>query len=201
MASDPVQHLSPEEYLAYERQAETKHEYVGGEAFAVPRSTAKHNLIVANLIAEIGLQLRDRPCRVYPSDQRVAAAAEGPFYYPDLVALCAESRFLDGEMDTLLNPEVLIEVLSPTTEAFDRGAKFSEYRTIPSLREVLFVAQDAARIERFERRDDGQWLLTDHAGLEAAVELPAIGCRMELARVYDKVELESAAPAGEAGNA
>lgn len=104
------------------------------------------------------------------------------------MALCAEPRFLDGEMDTLLNPEVVVEVLSPTTEAFDRGAKFSDYRAILSLREVLFVSQDRARIERFERRDDGRWLLTDHAGLDAAVELPAIGCRLELAQVYDKVE-------------
>lgn len=201
MASDPVQHLTPEEYLAFERQAETKHEYIGGEAFAMAGASARHNLIVANLIIEIGLQLRGRPCRVYPSDQRVAASAEGPFHYPDLVALCAEPRFLDGELDTLLNPEVLVEVLSPTTEAFDRGAKFSHYRSIPSLREVLFVAQDTARIERFERRDDGEWLLTDHAGLEAAVELPAIGCRLELARVYDKVELGTPAPAAETGNA
>lgn len=192
MASDPVQHLSPEEYLAFERQAETKHEYVGGEAFAMAGASARHSLIVANLIIEIGSQLRGRPCRVYPSDQRVAASDAGPFYYPDLAALCAEPRFLDGEMDTLLNPEVLVEVLSPTTEAYDRGAKFSDYRRIPSLREVLFVSQDAARIERFERGDEGQWLLTDHSGLGAAVELPAIGCRLELAQVYDKVDLAPA---------
>jgi Uma2 family endonuclease len=189
MTTDPIRHLSLEEYLAFERQAETKHEYVGGEAFAMAGASARHNLIVANLIIEIGLQFRGRPCRVYPSDQRVTISASGPIYYPDLVALCAEPRFLDGEMDTLINPETLIEVLSPTTEAFDRGAKFAHYRSIPSLREVLFVAQDAARVERFERGEDGQWLLTDHAGLEAAVELPAIGCRLELARVYDKVEI------------
>jgi Uma2 family endonuclease len=189
MATDPIRHLSLEEYLAFERQAETKHEYIGGEAFAMTGASARHNLIVANLVAELVVQLRGRPCRVYPSDLRVAASAEGPIYYPDLVALCAEPNFLDGEIDTLLNPEVLIEVLSPTTEAFDRGTKFAHYRNIPSLREVLFVAQDAARVERYERGEDGQWLLTDHAGLEAAVELPAIGCRLELARVYDKVEI------------
>jgi Uma2 family endonuclease len=187
MSTEPVRRLSPADYLAFERRAETKHEYVNGEVFAMTGASERHNLIVAHLIAEIDVQFRGRPCRVYPSDLRVAVSAEGPFYYPDLVALCAEPRFLDGERDTLLNPEVVIEVLSPTTEAFDRGMKFAHYRGIPSLREVVFVAQDAVRLEHFVRREDDHWLLSDHSSLEAAVELPALGCRLELARVYDKV--------------
>lgn len=191
MSSEPLRHLSPTDYLAFERQAETKHEYAGGEVFAMAGASARHNLIVANLVAELVVQLRGRPCRVYPSDLRVAVSQDGPFYYPDLVALFAEPRFLDDEGDTLLNPELVIEVLSATTEAFDRGPKFAHYRTVPSLQEVLFVAQDAVRAEHFVRREDGQWLLSDHASPEASasLELPALGCRLELARVYDKVGL------------
>lgn len=131
MSSEPIRHLSPADYLAFERQSGTKHEYVNGETFAMTGASERHNLIVANLVIEIGLQLRDRPYRVYPSDLRVAVTPDGPFYYPDLVALCAEPRFLDGERDMLLNPELVIEVLSPTTEAFDRGVKFTHYRRLP----------------------------------------------------------------------
>lgn len=189
MSSEPVRRLSPEDYLAFERRAETKHAYIDGEVFAMTGASEPHNVIVVNLAIEIGLQFRGRPGRVYSNDLRVAVSPDGPFYYPDLVALCAERRFLDGERDTLLNPEVVIEVLSPSTEAFDRGLKFSHYRAIPSLHEVLFVAQDAIRVEHFVRREDGQWLFSDHTGLDAVVELPALGCRLELARVYDKVEV------------
>jgi Uma2 family endonuclease len=187
MSSEPVRRLSPEDYLAFERQAEIKHEYVDGEVFAMSGASARHNVIVANLVIELGLQFRGRPCRVFSSDQRVAVSADGPFYYPDLAALCAEPRFLDEQFDTLLNPEVVIEVLSPSTEAFARGLKFAHYRAIPSVREVVFVTQDAVRVERFVRRE-GEWVLSDHAGLDAVVELAALGCRLELARVYDKVE-------------
>lgn len=187
--TEPLRHLSPAEYLAFDRQAETKHQYVAGEIFAMTGASWRHNLIVANLIIEIGSQLREGPCRVLPSDLRVAVAAEGPFFYPDVVGLCAEPRFLDGERDTLLNPELVVEVLSPSTEAFDRGLKFAHYRAVPSLREVLFVAQDGRRAEQLSRRDEGHWLLTDHAGPDAAIELVSLGCRVELARIYDKVDL------------
>lgn len=198
MTSEPLRRLSPQDYLAFDRRAEVKHQYLDGEAFAMTGASAAHNLIVANLIVEIGVQLRGRPCRIYPSDLRLAVSAAGPFFYPDLVGLCAEPRFLDGERDTLLNPEVVIEVLSPSTEAFDRGLKFSHYRAVPSLREVLLVAQDAMRIDHFVRRDDGHWLLSDHTEPGAVVELPSLGCRFELSRVYDKVDLP--APAGNAAD-
>ena len=188
MSTEPLRRLSPEDYLAFDRQAETKHEYVGGEIFAMTGASLRHNLIVAHLVTELNIQMRGRPCQVYASDLRVAVASDGPFYYPDVVAVCEQPRLLDAERDTLLNPAVVIEVLSPSTEAFDRGLKFSHYRAIDSLQEVVFVAQDAVRVEHFARRPDGQWLLSDRSALEAAVELPSIGCRLDLARVYDKVE-------------
>lgn len=189
MTTEPLQRLSPAEYLAFERQAETKHEYVAGEVFAMAGASARHNLIVANLVAELVVQLQNGPCRVFANDQRVAVSPEGPFSYPDVVVVCAEPTFLDDERDTLANPEIVIEVLSPTTEAFDRGLKFAHYRTIPSLQEILFVAQETVRLERFARRGDGHWLLADHTAPEAIVELPSIGCHLELARIYDKVDL------------
>ena len=189
MSTEPLRSLSPEDYLAFERQAETKHEDVGGEVFAMAGASERHNLIVAHLVSELDVQMRGRPCRVYPSDLRVAASPDGPFYYPDVVAVCEQPRFLDTERDTLLNPAVLIEVLSPSTEAFDRGLKFAHYRAIDSLQEVVFVAQDAVRVEHFMRRPGGQWLLSDRSSLDAAVELPSIACRLDLARVYDKVEI------------
>jgi Uma2 family endonuclease len=190
MATDPLRRLSPEEYLAFERGSETKHQYVDGVIFAMAGASERHNAIAGSLITEIGLQLRGRPCRVYPGDLRVAISPAGPFYYPDVVALGTEPQLLDDERDTLVNPAVVIEVLSPSTEAFDRGLKFAHYRCVASLHEVLFVAQDAVRIERFARRPEGQWVLSDHVGTEAAVELPTLGCRLELARVYEKVSFE-----------
>jgi len=189
MATEPLQSLSPQDFLAFEREAETKHEYAGGEVLAMTGASERHNLIVANLAGELYLQLRDRPCRIYSSDQRVAISPEGPFYYPDVVALCEAPRFLDEEDDTLLNPSVLVEVLSPSTEAFVRGPKFSDYRTIESVQEIVIVAQDAMRVEHFVRRNDGHWLLTDHASPESVLELVALGCRVELSRVYAKTGL------------
>lgn len=189
MSTDPLRHLSPADYLAFDRQAETKHEYVGGEVFAMAGASVRHNLIVVNLATELNIQMRGRPCQVYASDLRVAASAAGPFYYPDVVAVCEQARLLDAERDTLLNPAVVIEVLSPSTEAFDRGLKFAHYRAIESLQEVVFIAQDAVRVEHFVRQPDGQWLLSDRSSLDAAVELPAIACRLDLGRVYDKVEI------------
>lgn len=189
MTGQPLERMSPEAYLAFERQAEVRHQYFEGEVFAMAGASERHNLIVTNLLIEIGLQLRDRPCRVYPGDLRVAVSETGPFYYPDVAALCAEPRFLDAERDTLLNPEVVVEVLSPSTEAFDRGLKFSHYRAMPSLKEVLFVAQDAPRVEHFARQADGRWLFSDYAGSGAVLELPSLGCRLELARIFDKLGL------------
>lgn len=189
MTTEPLQTLSPQDFLAFERGAETKHEYVAGDVLAMTGASERHNLIVANLVAGLHAQMIDRPGRVYPSDLRVAVSADGPFYYPDVVALCEEPRFLDDENDTLVNPGVLIEVLSPSTEALVRGPRFADYRTIGSLQEVVFVSQKAMRVEHFVRHEGGHWLLTDHASSESIVELLTLGCRLELARVYDKTEI------------
>lgn len=192
MAVDPIQRMTAEEYLAFERQSPERHEYWGGEIFAMSGASEQHNSVVTNLVIELGLQMRGRPCRLYSSDMRVAPSADGPFSYPDVVALCGQPVLLDGVRDTLCNPSVIIEVLSPATEAFDRGEKFVQYRRIESLRSYLLVSQGAMRIEHFERQADGPWLLTDFSRPEEAIELPAIGCKLSLAAVYDKVAVQGA---------
>jgi Uma2 family endonuclease len=182
-------YLTPEQYLAIERQAETKSEYLDGEMFAMSGASRKHNLIVMNLGREISTQLKDKPCEAYSNDQRVRVLATGLYTYPDLVVACDEPRFEDQELDTLLNPTLIIEVLSPSSEAYDRGKKFEHYQALSSLAEYVLVSQDEPRVEQFLRQDGNRWLLTVAAGLEASIVLPSIQCELALAEVYLKVKL------------
>jgi Uma2 family endonuclease len=187
MAVDPKPRLSPQDYLALERQAESRSEYVEGEVVAMSGASRRHNLIVLNLARELSLQLKSRPCEAYVADMRVKTADGVLYTYPDAVVVCGEPRFEDAEVDTLLSPTVILEVLSPTIEAYDRGTKFEHYRTFDSLREYVLVAQDKARIEHFARQGDGQWLLTPVSGLQGRLPLPSIQCDLALAEIYDKV--------------
>ncbi len=180
--------LTPAEYLALERQSETKSDYWNGEVYALAGTSRAHGLIVANLTFSLVGQLKKRPCEVYPGDMRVKAAAHAAYTYPDVVVVCGRPEFEDSERDTLLNPTVLIEVLSPSTEAYDRGAKFEAYRSLPSLADYLLVAQDRAVVELYTRQADDRWLLTTFTGLEAVVQIESIGCELRLADLYDKVE-------------
>jgi Uma2 family endonuclease len=185
----PKPSLSPEEYLATDRQAEIRSEYLDGEMFAMAGGSYAHNVIVGNLVGEIRQQLKGRQCTVCPSDQRVHIPETGLYTYPDVVVVCGEPRFEDEELDILLNPILIIEVLSTTTEAYDRGKKFQHYQKIESLVEYVLVAQDQHRVERFLRRDGNEWLLTTTTGLESTVSLTSIQCTLDLAEIYDKVEL------------
>jgi len=196
MAVHSKPYLSPGEYLAIERAAEERSEYLDGEMVAMTGGSRNHGLIVGNLLRELGSQLRDRPCEVYPTDLRVQVSHTGLYTYPDVVVVCGEPRFEDEQLDTLLNPTVILEVLSPTTESYDRGRKFEHYRTLGSLSEYLLVSQAQPRIERFLRQDDGLWLFGDAAGLESALTMPSIGCELKLAEVYAKVRFgaETASP-------
>ena len=177
---------TPAEYLARERVAETKSEYLNGEIVAMTGASRRHNLIAGNLYREVSGQLRTGPCESYVGDMRVRVSATGLYTYPDVVVACPPIDFEDAEADTLLNPVVIVEVLSPSTEAYDRGAKFRQFRRLESLREYVLVAQDAARIERYVRQGD-LWVLSDVSGLDAALTLEAIGCTVSLADIYDKV--------------
>ena len=179
--------LSPEEYLARERRAEVKSEYHDGEVFAMSGASRAHNLIVTNFVRELSLRLRDRDCEVYPSDMRVKVDPTGLYTYPDVIVVCGEPAFEDEHVDTLLNPTLLIEVLSESTEAYDRGKKFEHYRKLETLQGVVLVTQDEAHAERFTRQPDGQWLLGEASGLEAALHLASIDVTLPLADIYDKV--------------
>ncbi|MEO8595055.1 MAG: Uma2 family endonuclease [Candidatus Solibacter sp.] len=188
MATQPKTHLTPEQYLEIERKAESKSEYYNGEMFAMSGARESHNLIVTNLAIELGLQLRKRPCKAYFVDMRVHIPATGLYTYPDASALCGEPLFLDETRDTLINPSLIVEVLFPSTEAFDRGGKFKQYRSIEPLSEYVLAASDEVSVELYTRQGDGKWLLTTATKREDVIELQSIGARVTLADLYDKVE-------------
>jgi len=183
---------TPAEYLALEREAETKSDYVAGEIFSMAGASRRHNLITGNVARELGTQLRRRPCEVYTSDMRVRVPATDLYTYPDVVVVCEEPRFEDAELDVLLNPTLLAEVLSPSTADYDRGFKFDSYRTIESLREVLFIAQDSVHVVHYVRQDDGTWILTETRSPEEGLSLVSIGARLPLSEAYAKVRFDEA---------
>ena len=189
MSSQPKTYLTPEEYLAIERRNEYKSEYVDGEMVAMTGASRRHNIIAFNIANALGPQLRGRPCEGYPSDMRVRIPTTRAYMYPDVVVVCGEPQFEDDYVDTLLNPTVLVEVLSESTERYDRGRKFGFYRTIESLAEYVLVAQDECRVEQYTKQPDGRWLLTDHRSPEDSVELASIQCTLRLSEVYEKVAL------------
>ena len=188
MAAVLKPHVTAADYLAAERTGKTKHEYVAGQVYAMAGASERHNLVAGNTFASLHAQLRRRSCNVYPSDMRVKTRAMGLYTYPDLSIVCGTPQFEDERRDTLLNPTVIVEVLSPTTESYDRGRKFQHYRTMPSLVEYVLVAQDAMHIEQYTRQADGRWVLTEADGPQGVIELTAIGCTLRLDEVYEKVE-------------
>lgn len=186
MATAPLSRLSAEEYLARERGSAERHEFLGGEIFAMTGASRRHNLVAGNVFAALHAQLAGGGCEVYTHDMRVRASAADLFAYPDVVVACGP-EFADAETDTLVNPVLIVEVLSPTTESYDRGNKFAHYRTLPSLAEYLLLAQDRVRAEHFVRQGDGGWLLTETADPAAVLNLPSIRCSLALSAVYDRV--------------
>lgn len=188
MSSQRKTLLTPEEYLAVERNSEVKHEYFKGEIFAMVGASKRHNLITANIIRVLGNQLLNRSCNVYPSDMRVKVSATGKYTYPDVSVAFDEEKFDDAEKDTLLNPVVIIEVLSATTEAYDRGKKFEHYQHIESLTEYLLVAQEPYRIEQYVRQSNSEWRYSEFHDAGDVVRISVIGCELALKDVYAKVE-------------
>jgi Uma2 family endonuclease len=186
--------FSPQEYLALERKSETRNEYYSGEISAMAGASREHNLIVANILREVGNQLEDRPCESYPSDMRVYIEATGRYTYPDVTVVCGEPQFQDREFDTLLNPTVIIEILSPTTEAYDRGVKFRHYRRIGSLREFVLISQDRMMVEQY-RRQGNDWILSDVSEPDQVLKLESIGCQIRLDRIYAKIAFPEPGPA------
>ena len=177
------------EYLARERRAKHKSEYYRGEIFAMAGATREHNLISVNVASELRSQLKKRECEVYPSDMRIRLPS-GLYTYPDVTVACGQLKFLDDEVDTLLNPTILVVVLSASTEAYDRGAKAQQYRNLESLAHYVLVASAKRHIEVHTRQANRGWVISETSDIAATVDLPAIGCQLSLAEVYDKVPFE-----------
>ena len=172
-----------------ERTSEVRHEYFDGELFAMVGASEAHALIVTNLLGELRNQLRGGECRIYANDIRVQVAVTGLYTYPDVIVVCQPPEFFEKEhRNTLVNPTLIAEVLSESTEAYDRGKKFDHYRTLESLSDYLLVAQDEAKIEHFSRQKEG-WLLTVAKGLSGVLPLPSIDCELRLAGIYEWVEV------------
>jgi Uma2 family endonuclease len=189
MASQTKPYISPEEYLEIERRSQHKSEYFDGKMVAMSGATESHNLISTNISSELNLQMKGRPCKVYANDMRVKITPTGLYAYPDVVALCGQAKFDDAQKDTLVNPTVIVEVLSDSTEAYDRGFKSEHYRRLESLREYLLVAQDKTHVEHYVRQADNTWLFSEASGLNDEVKLSSIDCVLRLSEVYDKVEI------------
>lgn len=182
-------YVTPDEYLTVERRSEHRSEYFDGEIFAMTGASRRHNLISLNVGAELRSQLRGRGCEVYVSDMRVRISAANIYTYPDVVAACGEPEFEDAEVDTLVNPTLIVEVSSKSTVSYDREAKFDYYRTIPSLLEYVLVSQNTPHVTQYVKQPDGRWLLADIRGAEARVELSSVGCALTLAEIYERVEM------------
>ena len=191
MALHPRPSLSFDDWLEGERAAiETRSEYIAGEVFAMTGASEPHNTVVMNIGSELRAQMKGRPCRVYANDMKVRIRGADAGIYPDLVALCGEREVQDGRRDVLLNPTLIVEVLSDSTEAYDRGTKFALYRQIPSLQEYLLVSQGRVQVELYTRGPNDTWTLRDYRAPTEAVALASVGCTLALSEVYDKVDFE-----------
>lgn len=187
MVSQPQPYVTPEEYLALERRVETRSEYHDGEIVAMVGASREHNVIVFALVREISTQLRGQPCEGYPSDMRVWIPSHHVYTYLDIVVVCGEPEFQDSAVDTLLNPALIIEVLSPSTAAYDQGQKFALYRSLPSLREYLLIAQDEPRLVLYRRDPDNRWFIGDAHGLDATLDLATGGVTLALRDLYERI--------------
>jgi Uma2 family endonuclease len=185
--------MTPEEYLRTERDAEWKSEYIDGEMFAMAGASPRHVLIATNIARELGNELREGPCTVYTADLRVSTDRQRHYTYPDVVVVCDPPQFVDDRLDTVTNPTFIAEVLSDSTEKYDRGAKFERYRAAPTISEYLLVSQDRVHVEFYTRQPDGGWFLREWNDPAAAIELTSLRCRLALGEVYAKVNFDEPA--------
>ena len=190
MSAIRVPRMTPEEYLRRERLAPFKSEFFGGRIVAMSGARRDHGRITENLSISIGVQLRDRPCNSYSSDMRVSIRGGKAYLYPDVVVTCGKEEFESNQFDCLVNPVVVIEVLSTTTELYDRGEKFREYITIPSLREYVLITPSTRRMELFRRQDDGSWRYESWPFTPPPLVLQSIDCTLAPEDIFNKVEPE-----------
>ena len=191
MASAAAQtSLTPKEYLNFERKATTKHEYLNGQIVAMSGASFAHNFITVNIATSLNVQLMAGECRVATSDMRVKVTEIDSYFYPDVVVVCGEPIPEDNVFDTLLNPTLIVEVLSPSTEIYDRGEKFEHYQQIVSLKDYILISQDAVHVEHYCRQGSG-WLRSEFWEIEDVLSLLSIGCELRLQDVYSRVEIAS----------
>jgi Uma2 family endonuclease len=190
MASNAVTKVTEEQYLALDRAAEFRSEFLDGQIIAMAGGSMRHSALQVNLAGEVRLAVRDTPCRAFNTDLRVRVSPS-MYTYPDLTIVCGKPLAADGRQDILLNPTVIFEVLSPTTEYYDRGLKFRRYREIESLTDYILVDQDQTRIEQFTRGDANTWTLHDYQRLDEALLIPSIGVSLPLAAIYEGIEFPS----------
>lgn len=190
-AKPKKKYISSEDYLALERESLEKHEYFDGEIFAMAGTSEEHANISSNINISLGIQLKKRPCKSYQSDLRVHIPATGLYTYPDVMVVCGKAELLeDAFLDTVLNPVLIIEVLSPSTADYDKGTKFDHYRTIESLQEYILVWQDKKRVARYTKQENESWVLRDFIGDDAEIALSSIDCQITMEDIYDKVDFE-----------
>jgi Uma2 family endonuclease len=195
MSAQPQPRLTPEEYLELDRASQVRSEYYDGRMYAMAGGTHDHGIIVFETAHQIANAIEGRPCLVTVENVRVQVAPDGLYTYPDVVVVCGKTRYRDGHSDTILNPILLIEVLSPSTEAYDRGFKAAQYRTIESLQEYAFVSQSEPRVEIYRRGSANEWVLTEFIGLEASALFRSVECAIPLAKIYDKATFGGEEPA------
>ncbi|MCI5145243.1 MAG: Uma2 family endonuclease [Candidatus Electrothrix sp. AR3] len=187
MQAEEQHQISPEEYLTGERESDMRHEYFAGEVFAMAGASREHNQISTNIVRLLGNQLLEKPCSVFASDMKVKVKKKKKYSYPDIVVVCEKEEYEDEHNDVLLNPVVLIEILSDSTEAYDRGDKFSHYQDIPSFTEYILVSQYTFKMERFTRQPNNSWVYTIYQGEKDILSIETIDCELPLAEVYRKV--------------
>ena len=179
---------TPEEYLELERAATVRHEYLDGEVFEMAGANRRHDVLSANIMRLLGNQLLDRECSAYSSEMRIKISPTVNYTYPDIVAACGEEIFEDDKEDNLLNPMLIVEVLSKSTEAYDRGAKFEAYQTIESFREYVLITQEPFRVEQFVRKEENVWTYFEFRRPDEIVKLSSIGCELSLRDIYHKIQ-------------
>jgi Uma2 family endonuclease len=194
--AQPIKRYTPQEYYRLERDASYKSDYYDGEIFAMAGGTVAHSMICSNLVREIGNRLKGKPCAAYESNLRLRIKTSGLRCYPDVSVFCGplERDEEDANLETVTNPTVLFEVLSPSTEAYDRGLKAENYRKIESLRAYVLVSQTAVHAEVYARQGDGSWSLRETRGMEGMLAIPSIGMDLPLREVYDRVDFTAAEP-------
>lgn len=186
MSLQPKTQYTVQEYLDLEASAREKHEFFRGEIFAMGGASAAHNLIVANVVGEMRQHLRGKPCQVYPSDLRVKISPTGLYTYPDVVVVCGQPQF-EQPGETLINPTLLVEVLSDSSEAYDRGKKSEQYRTLAMLTDYVLIAQDRVLVEHYSRQPGERWLLQAANRRQNSIAIASLGCELSLAEVYFNV--------------